>query len=168
MGFTMMGRLRFRFLLEVFYGELRFANHQHAARAQTKNRGSAGDNCQGGCEAEESRLTIISDNRTAHGDQGRGGEQAESGVEKAERPDQQLGADVQWRQLGRPYLVIGSAWLERSQLRGHDAGAIHDAGEAVAGAQREDGGRIRENGGGHDGREYRERIASDRRWILQG
>ena len=68
----MQGRLRFCFLLEVFYGELRFANHEHTAGAQTEDRGRAGENCQGGGGVEENGPAIVSNKGTADRDKRRG------------------------------------------------------------------------------------------------
>ena len=63
--------------------------------------------------------------------------------------------------------MIRCAGLERGQLSSYDAGAIHDTREAVARAQREHGGSVREDGRSDDGRQYRERIASNG-VVLQG
>ena len=77
-------QLRFRFLLQEFYGELCFADHQHAARAQSQNRGRARGNCQSGSSAEENGVAIVSLNRTAYGDERGCREQAEPDIEEAE------------------------------------------------------------------------------------
>src|SRR5690349_10442741 len=81
---TVMSRLCSRFLLEVFYGEPRFANHQHTASAESQDCGSARDNCQSRGSVEESGLTIVGNNGTADGDKRGGGKQAKAGVKAAQ------------------------------------------------------------------------------------
>src|SRR5215467_3356221 len=101
---TMLSRLRLRFLLEIFHGELRFANHEHAARAQTEDCGRAGENCHSGGSAEEGGLTIVSNDGAADRDERGGGKQSESGVEAAKRLYEELRAQVQGSELLGPDL----------------------------------------------------------------
>src|SRR5690349_3127767 len=88
---AVQSRLRLCFL-EVFYGELRFANHEHTARAQTEDRRRAGEDCQSGGRVEENRAAIVSNNGTSYGNEGGSREQAESGVKTTQRFYEELGA----------------------------------------------------------------------------
>src|SRR5215472_1302828 len=147
----MMSRLRFGFLFEVFYGELRFANHEQAARAQTENRRRTSKDREGSGSVVENGLAIVSANRTADGDERGGGKQSEAGVEAAQGFYEELRTQVQGSQLFKPDLMVGRAGVESGELRGHDARAIDNAREAVAGTQRQNGRGVCEDGGGHDG-----------------
>src|SRR5690349_2649957 len=110
--------LRFRLLLQVFYGELGFADHEHTTGAQTKNRGCTGKNRKGRGRMIKNGLAVVSPNRAAHGDKRGGGKQSKAGVKAAQGFNEELRAQVQRSELRRPHLMVLGARLERSQLRG--------------------------------------------------
>ena len=91
---TVQCRLCFGFLLEGSYGELRLANHQHAAGAQTEDRRCARKNRKSGGQMVQSGLAVISADRTADGDQRGGGKQSESCVEAAQGSYEKLRTQV--------------------------------------------------------------------------